>query len=408
MSLRKSSQHLATCKCLPLHSQVRTHADASLSFLLAKLNFEFIAGSRNEGDLAMSLNALKDMTYYESEDACEDAYLNVVLDQAYERNLKRVLDRPQREFRERRDAEKVLSFIRDSFRPLLEPELIALVEEGQNKTSDMWRYLESCCQGLVVRDTSGIVGYLHRSLRRYLDCDSALTLLRKSHEEIGKACISYIQRSDCGSGICLDPAALEQRLKAWPLLDYAARYWSYHLAQFESSENTIGDGHFSEGSLHAKALVFLQDSQRVDSTCQIGMFQDKVLQEIIMNTPVGPVSVIQLDFVRRARRKPDPFSSSMMSGLHVACTYNLKSLAERLIKITPDSVINRRDILGHVPLHYTAMKDDAETANLLLDAGADPNIKIEGGATDEANDCLLLVVELRIPPAIEPSEGTYL
>lgn len=329
----------------------------------------------------MSLNALKEMSYCSSQDTCEDAYLNVVLDQAYERNLKRVLEVERSDFRDKADAAKALSFIRDSFRPLLEPEFSALVEEGRSRTEDMWRRLEICCQGLVVKDTSGFVGYLHRSLRRYLDSESALKLLRKSHKDLGKACISYIQRSDCGTGICLEQAALQERLTAWPLLDYAARYWSYHLAQFESSENTIDNRHFFEGSLHSEALLFLLDSKSVDSTCQITMFEDKALQKIIMNALVGSWRVIQLNFVRDARIKLDPFASSMSSGLHIVCTYNLKSLAEKLIKITPVSAINQQDILGLVPLHYTAIHNNAETTNLLLDAGADPNIGTKDGAT---------------------------
>lgn len=333
----------------------------------------------------MSLNALKDMSYCENQDASEDAYLHIVLDQAYERNLKRVLDVQRPDFRDKADAIKALSFIRDSFRPLLELEFITLVEEGRSKTPDIaavWRRLERCCQGLVVKDTSGIVGYLHRSLRRYLDSDSALKLLRKSHQDLGKACISYIQKSECGSGICLEQAALQKRLKAWPLLDYAARYWSYHLVQFEKSENTIGDAHFSEGSLHSEALVFLQDSHRVDSTWQITIFEDKVLQSIIMNALLlGSKRIIQLNLVRGARSKLDPFASSNRSGLHVACAYNLKSLVEKLIQTTPASVIDRHDILGHVPLHYTVMNNNTETVNLLLDAGADPNIRTERGLT---------------------------
>ncbi|KAK7949229.1 ankyrin [Apiospora aurea] len=73
---------------------------------------------------------------------------------------------------------------------------------------------------------------------------------------------------------------------------------------------------------------------------------------------------------------PPQFERNKMSGLHFACKDNLGSLARRLV-ITSVAFLDQKGIFSLAPLHYVAMNDDAETANLLLDAGANPNIKSE-------------------------------
>ncbi|KAK8134998.1 hypothetical protein PG984_007010 [Apiospora sp. TS-2023a] len=358
------------------------------NFLLAKLNLEFLSGSRCCDDLANNLKSLVGMSY--RADQADDEYFKVVLAPAYERNLKRVLTTQPRDMRDAVDAKLALSFIRDSYRILLDTELLALVKEGQIGFSVEWRRIERCCRGLIVRDnTSRTVGFLHRSFRQYLGSRSGLELIGCSHERLGKACLSYLQRFNFDSAVDPESSAPKERPRAWPLLNYAARYWGHHLQQFETLEresgHDIGNRHYSEGKIHAQALSFLQDNRRVNAAYRVRMLSDNKVHRVRGGKDwksakmLRSVPVMLLPSQSRLNR----FATSVISGLHVACKDNLRGLAKQLIinSTSSTSSINQKDVFSLTPLHYAAIYDDPETANILIDAGANPNIKTESGMT---------------------------
>jgi hypothetical protein len=93
------------------------------------------------------------------------------------------------------------------------------------------------------------------------------------------------------------------------------------------------------------------------------------------------------------------------TALHVAAKYGNKDLVSRALTARPSDAnyVNARDDLGQTCLHYAAQRparsifglrvDDGNIIRALLQAGADPNLRDEGGRTAAHRACLEQYIE---------------
>ena len=169
-------------------------------------------------------------------EALED--LPIGLDETYERILANISDD------DFELASKALYWITYSFRPLKIEELVDAIAVSPDQTkidedvrlTDPNDIFDIC--GNLLNPMSDNIGLAHYSVQEFLTSPRLLTKssrisryamsTQSVHKELGSICLTYLSFDDFGNGPCRNSQALRDRLKAYPLLDYAVRYWGTH------------------------------------------------------------------------------------------------------------------------------------------------------------------------------------
>lgn len=367
------------------------------SFLLVKLNFEFLSGARDEDDLHGFLDTIAELDYDDEVDESFTAqYLERVIGEAYCRNIDRIIEsaKTSSDWQNASDAKLTLGFIRDAVRPLSVAELEILLKRNPRQriarnqsVPSIWEAVRRCCQGLVEKDESDQVHYLHQSLNKYLKTFNGMKQISNQQAELGKKCVDYLNKDFCAQGICPNEVSLEQRLREWPLLDYAARYWQQHLINHEEFMKTGGEEVLNEyNTLHNLALQFLRDNSHVESAFQVTLFSDKIFQATIKSSlqNIKLPWKVQLVFDSNpghAEKILAPFSPNQTTGLHLTSKFGLLSLLQKLLPV-PSQTINCANSQGLTPLHFAVLGGHVSSVQTLINNGADPGLRNElGGIT---------------------------
>lgn len=111
--------------------------------------------------------------------------------------------------------------------------------------------LGSICAGLVTVDnSSNIVHLVHYTTQEYLK-----RTLTDAEKDIAATCLSYLSFDAFNTGPCSTNEEFDKRLLRYPLYDYAAKNWGYHVcaASLETEQMT---------------LEFLENSARINSCSQ--------------------------------------------------------------------------------------------------------------------------------------------
>lgn len=353
------------------------------SFLLVESNLQFVSGAYGAKDLKTSLLAVEKLTY---DDDGQDLYLDCVLKKAFDRNLERVLY--QNHPLMRHEVERTLGFIRDAARVLSILELQTLLSitlsggEPCQGDSPLWETIQQSCQGLITaRDDH--VYYLHESLERYLKQGAGLERIPTQNEQLGKRCTAYLTFEFCREGVCNTRESLTERLERWPLLDYAARYWQDHLTRFEQSlGHIVTPEDHSSGSFHTLALQYLRKDSHVEASYQITLFPDRGLQALRRETPANATAPWKIILIKDDGLS-DPFMPNGFNGLHLACLYGYRTLAQKLIDERPREYVNEptSEPIAFAPMHWAARGGYQDIVNILLDENADPGCRSSLGAT---------------------------
>ena len=347
------------------------------------LNFAYICKCNGPSDLQNSLETIKRQ---DCDTDGHDSY-KTVLEEAFKRNIQRALDDPKTGG----DAKQILGFVRDVKRPISAAELCELVriKIPRNKpvygSLPLWDRLRSFCQGLVTASEEE-VNFLHPSLRHFLEHNDGKTLIPSQHEQLAKRCCAYLTLDCCSGGVCATQQSLNDRLEAWPYLDYAARYWSEHLdlclEQLDQSQSSI----INPGSVYDLALQFLRHDTHVQASVQITLFPDLVLRK--MQKEIAKRDNLPQTFIlveTRGETKPiDPFKNNQMNGLHMACLHKLRCLVPSLLAegCPSDQLGQMVDFASAMaPIHLAAFSGCNEIVRMLLDAKADPGSQASNGTT---------------------------
>ena len=235
-------------------------------------------------------------------------------------------------------AKKVLTWISTAIRPLKIEELqIALALEGADSASAVAdniipeSIVSDTCAGLVEVDaTSGVVRFIHYSVKHYLDEIHYLDP-QEAHTLIVDACVAWLLLNTTSSRDCLAYENVRHLLEGTPFLAYAAQYWGDHIA------------HIKDPKLQsALALPILRDNEGANFTYRV------YYAALWKGLDECPQSV---------------------TGLHLAAFFGLRD-AVTTLSITQD-VVNAHDSRRRAPLYLAACRGYVEIIRDLIDRGAE-------------------------------------
>ncbi|THY00537.1 hypothetical protein D6D03_06447 [Aureobasidium pullulans] len=298
---------------------------------------------------------------FDNIDRSSDSYKTV-----YEQTLRRVTsdDNPMSK---RNLALTVLCYLFFAKRPLRIEELshALAVRQGsvyfdETHIPDVAVIIRSCAGLIVLDDSSNMVNMFHKSLHDYL-VEYHTDWIPNGDEIFGKTCISYLSLDDFADGPCPEvdseqngnskafvrygvrskvlaqdrTTPLGKRLVKYPFYQYAAEHWPKHIRGTDSETADV-------------VLRFMADGKKVSASRQVDDF-------------MTPVTTIEITGIQVAAR------FSLERSL-VHCLQRHRSLLH---------YVNVRDQYGRTLLSYTAQMNSVEAGRLLVNAGADLNMKSE-------------------------------
>ncbi|KAK3393545.1 ankyrin repeat-containing domain protein [Podospora didyma] len=191
----------------------------------------------------------------------------------------------------------------------------------------------SSCGGLVVMDKTKTVRFIHDSVQHHFrEYYSKFELPNDPHAEIASQCLRYLLCEEVfPSSMTMN--IVEEQLRKYPFLRYAANYWSHHLHKAKEKDC---------GELVSLAVEFLRDTTKVTNSF---FFVELKQAQKVPNTGV--------------------------TGLHAAVYFNCQSLAERLIQDGCDAAATCNE--GQTPVHWAAkFRRDHRFLKLLLRSSGHP------------------------------------
>ena len=266
--------------------------------------------------------------------------------------------------------------------------------------------LVKCCEGLVTIDpVTRLVtlaqGDMAKCMRRqrseYLSCN--VNCIRRkldpfSYQEmamLAAVSLAYLSMSIFEEGPCHQVAALRERLDVYPLLEYAARYWGYHVHEVQRHPYLSSIDH-SAGILLGKAKslesVLQVRGLETDVVClreasQKGKEHDQVLDATQIRSGVSTLQVVSsyglthmvqdlLSSEPATSFEPDSFGTS---AIHEAAQAGWDDIVEILIKagVEPFSM----DRNGKSPLYYAARNGCDKVISILYGRGKTRDIYYE-------------------------------
>ena len=262
----------------------------------------------------------------------------------YENAVTRIKDQSDQ------DAElavKLISFVFYAKRPLATDELLhaLAVEEGDtelDKTAlSEIEILLSISAGLVtLNKKSKTIELVHFTLQEYLEKFHS-RLLPGAEAEMAKVCLNYLSFDIFDDGPCQGHSLTSDRLEEYRFLKYASMNWGYHVRAEQKPE------------LMQKVLSYLSNSPKLLCSLQ-------VLAYYSFNN----------HSLKRFRRVPSPKHFSLLHAIaywSLDCAFNL--LPEQI------NDIDERDSYGMTPLHWAAENGYEETVRMLLQKGANTEVK---------------------------------
>ena len=170
-----------------------------------------------------------------------------------------------------------------------------------------------------------------------------------AEREIAQACLAFLSLSAFDTGPCKSDAECEERKAKWPLLEYAALYWSQHAQDAKSS--------------FPQAVELLQNEQKREAAWQI-------------------MRTVQLYPLRQDKdNKWSEKYSKDANALHVAAYCGVSSVFRDLLE-GEDVRIVQRDSYGFTPLAWAACGGHQDIMKLLMNnTDLDLDTRDHGGRT---------------------------
>ncbi|KAB8976012.1 hypothetical protein FH972_026890 [Carpinus fangiana] len=324
--LEENVKNLAACvqEDVALRTDICTTIAESIEgmFLLAKLHLDSLRNERRPKQIRSVLSSLKS----------RDPLNNVkALDLAYEKAIETVNGQHPNDAGL---AKQILSWIVYAKRPLSITELqhaLAVQDDANFDAVDLLNPQDilSVCAGLLtVDENTRIVRFLHYTAQEYFEKMPQIWL-QDAQAAIALACISYLCKDAFATGVCDSDAAFEKRLRDFPLLDFASRYWGDYASKVTAAE------------LQLRAMDFLRRSQNVACSIQV---------------------------LRCSRHQSHEYSQKFAlhsSGLHLAAHFGLKLLVTSIVENT-DTVTDLRNSYGETPLAWAAKSGQESVVKLLV------------------------------------------
>jgi hypothetical protein len=238
----------------------------------------------------------------------------------------------------RRLAEKVLSWITFTKRPLITSELqhaLAVVVGDSKLDEDNLVRIErmvSVCAGLVtVDEESGIIRLVHYTTQEYFERTQS-QWFPQAQANITTICVTYLSFDEFERGICQNDDEFEKRLQSNNLYDYAAHNWGHHARE----ASTLCQG----------ITEFLQKQGQVEGSSQA-----------LMAVKQWPGHTGYSEAIPRE-----------MTGLHLAAYFGVKAILQLLLE--KGAAVDAADSTGRTPLHQASKNGHVDVVKLLLEKGA--------------------------------------
>lgn len=333
--------------------------------------------------------------------------------------------------RQRREtAAKILGWVVMAVSPLSLSELSAAIEPSLTTTAGMSRVevmadqVTFCGHFLITKGDE--VGLVHQSAKDYLlrktpDANPDLEFFRIDRDqvnlEIVRRCLSYLQ-----NGALADRAAVLKerhhythdvsRLKAFPLLSYAAFAWPIHARFLSRSEDIFDLSHpFYSSKSRVFELWVISQGTRQDTTrpgmllrfaCQFGIIP---LVENLLSRKSWVNKLKHFAHVSRKNTYETEALFSVIRGgdqklvhllLEKGADVNARdadgitllhcailSRSEMIVRLLLENGVDTeaRDKEGNTPLLFAISEGDKVIVRLLLEKGADIDVKNNNGQT---------------------------
>jgi ankyrin repeat protein len=241
------------------------------------------------------------------------------LKNTYERTLERIRAQPSKK---RELANRILGWLTHSYKALTISELreALAIEPGTIELNQRARprlqMLDSVCAGLIKIDqNTGVIQLAHKTVKEYFDKTSRFP---DAHRTIAETCLTYLSYDEFSNGMCPTEDSMIERLRDYPLYDYAAKYWAIHASISQCEDEHI--------------LSLLRHDGKI-SACE------QALYGLSHNT-------------------------SKTRGVHLAAVYGLQSVMSTLIE--EGQLAECRDSIDRTPLHYAAEFGRTNVAETLL------------------------------------------
>ncbi|RYP49030.1 hypothetical protein DL768_005170 [Monosporascus sp. mg162] len=310
-----------------LHEEIKTEILKAVDgmFLLAQLHLNSLIGKKSPKAVQDALAKLP---------TGSEAY-NCAYEIAMERIERQVSDRPE-------VAKQVLSWITCAKRPLTTTELqhalaveIGKPELGEGNLSTI-EYMVSVCAGLVtVDEESGIIRLVHYTTQEYF-IKTQGQWFPNVQADITAICVTYLSFNIFEKGFCKTDMEFEERLRLYPLYDYATHNWGHHARE--------------PLTLCQEVINFLECKAKVEASSQ--------------------ALVVKRYSAYSGYSQDCP---GQITGLHLAAYFGVDKAVNRLLLggHEPDS----EDSYCRTPLSWAAENGREAVVKLLLDKGADTESK---------------------------------
>ena len=268
-------------------------------------------------------------------------------------------------------AKQVISWIALTKRPLTTAELqYAIAIEVGTSEFDAESFLElesmvSVCAGLVtVDEESRIIRLVHHTFQEYLERTQG-DWFERVEAEITTTCVTLLSFSAFETGFSRTDQEFEERLRSYPLYDYAARHWGYHASRALSLDDAV--------------LDFLQDSVKVEAASQAMIAHQEAW------------------LARRSQEVP-----RRMTGLHLAAYFGVERASNALLSSGHAS--DPVDSYGRTPLSWASQGGHEAVVKLLLenDVNADSKDNVSRTPLSYASQAgFKTIVELLLDSGVE-------
>ncbi|TLD19052.1 hypothetical protein PspLS_10001 [Pyricularia sp. CBS 133598] len=277
-------------------------------------------------------------------------------------------------------AHRVLNWIASIERPLLASELIhglAVNQEAKSVSDEDMVSAETMvrvCGGLVVLGPQdGSLSLLHATVYTWL-CSRQLA---RTHEDIAGACLSYLSVSLGLAGPAPSVKEVENRMRDYPFLAYAARHWRAHV---HDDMETGPPG--TVGKIQEAVEEFIGNPTLTFSAFQVAYLssqsRDLAPRAVVFDTkPTGQTPIHYAAFWDLPNKIPkmvqagfdtNAVHSHGWTALHWATFAQNKAAVQALLQAGAD--INLKDSAGWTPLFWAALHDNVSIVTTLLDNNA--------------------------------------
>ena len=198
---------------------------------------------------------------------------------------------------------------------------------------------------------------------------------------ITENCLLYLLLRAFSGGYCGSPDGLFDRELEWPLLVYAALNWTPHLYYFLRD---FGEQYFNRSKILALVLKLLATSKKPQRG-NLGAWFEVVYPNgvstnyenthgLYVAARIGMPEILRAVLATESGRNSleCPGGSRMSTPLHVAAACGYIECVRVLLDAGADP--NERNMYGENGLQWAEIHGHRETADLLLQKGADPRL----------------------------------